>query len=194
MSLIAIDGISEDSLVKTDVKAKDGGFRPFPCDANGWTEHTATVMKASLKTFTKDGKASDNISVVIANGSCGGELLFPLNINDIAPGLTPEKAEKARQGNLESLKMIIKILGCHTSGKLDTGKLDKAHGQLVKVIAKHKGFRQYEGRDYHKIGLILKGAIEDSEWKDVDLSIGLPPLPGSQPAASTDGGFDDLPF
>lgn len=189
--LIEIPGMTEDSLLNAKTESTGGGLRPFPCDANNWTKHTAEVIKCTIKTFEVAGKAKDNISMLVGNAQFGGEILIGLDINDIPANLTPEKAQKAKENNLKTLQMAIKILGCHTNGKLDTAKLEKAHGQAVEIIAKHKGFREHEGRHYHKVSLLLTGAVEKAT--EVDERVGLPPLPGSAPAAAP-ASFDDIPF
>jgi hypothetical protein len=91
----------------------------------------------------------------------------------------------------------MKVLGCHTQGKLDTDKLVKCSGQIVEIIAKHKGFRDFEGKKYHKVTLRYTGAAP--ELLPVDESVKLPDLPGSvltttATLAKDPFATDDLPF
>lgn len=178
MALIAIPGISEESILNQDTTPKGGGLRPFPCDEAGWTQHTAFVVKASIKQFDN---GNDSISIVVANEAHGAEILIGLDPSRTAPGLSAKQQEKAQADNLRSLQLAMKILGCHTNGKLDTVKLEKAHGQYVTLIARHKGFQEKDGKYYHKVTYILTGAAEEL----LDLKgPALPPLPG-QPRASS---------
>lgn len=191
MSLITIPGMTEDAILNTSTTPSSGGLRPFPCDANGWTSHTAFIVKASVKTFDS---GNDSLSLVVANEQYGGEILVSLDPSRVAPGFTGEKAAKMQADNLKTLLLAIKILGCHTSGKLDTKKLEKVGGDAyrVTVIAKHKGFRQgNDGRSYHKVSLILVGTAD--ELKPVT-GPALPPLPGSAPAAPVTSIDDDFTF
>jgi hypothetical protein len=188
MSLISIPGMTEDALLNLNTAPSGGGLRPFPCDANGWTSHTAHVVKAEVKSFDS---GDDYIAIVVANVQYGGEILVSLDPSKVAPGLAPAQEQKMRENNLKSLMLAVKILGCHTGGKVDTKKLDKATGQLVTVIAKHKGFRQgKDGNWYHKISLILTGdAQEEVDVKGPEL----PALPGSAPTSSS-AAFDPDAF
>lgn len=194
MTLIPIPGLTLDGIQNQKTEASSG-LQPFPCNATNWTRHTAAVNKAAIKHFENSGK--DYISLEFVNGAHFGEMLISLDINDIPPGLTPEKAAEARQKNLETLQKVIKILGCHTNGQLDTAKLEKARGQAIAVVAKHKGFRQgSQGGYFHKITYLLNGEVP--EMLAVDTSVGLPPLPsGGAPGAPSGGAapsFDDIPF
>jgi hypothetical protein len=195
MTLIPIPGMTAQSIADTSTEPTSTGGRPFPCDANGWTKHTATVRKAYIKHFDNSGK--DYIGLRVENGQCSDELLIALDARDIPTGLTPEKAQAAMEKNLATLQMAVKLLGAHTNGQLDTVKLEKASGQIVEIIAKHKGFRQYDGKHYHKITLILTGAAP--ALLPIDPSVQLPPLPGAAlpaaPAPMRDPlGDDDIPF
>lgn len=172
MTLIKIPGMTEDALSNTSTDAKGGGFRPFPCDPNGWTKHTAFVVKAEIKTFQNTDGASDNLSIYVANEQYGGEILINLDPTKVGPSCT--NPEKQRQQNLETLLRAIKILDCATRGQLDTAKLEKSHGQTVEIIAKHKGFRESEGRHYHKVQLILTGTAPEL----LPVTGTLPALPG----------------
>ena len=182
--LIPIKGLTEDALLNTSTESSGGGLRPFPCDANGWTKHTAVVLKCEIKTLGED----DNISILVGNEGYGGEVLIGLDPSKVGPNCT--NAEKARQDNLENLLRAIKILDCATKGQLDTAKLEKSHVQTVEIIAKHKGFREHDGKHYHKVSLILTGTAADL----TPVQGTLPPLPGQAPAAAPGGSVDDLPF
>ena len=186
MTLIPIAGITEDSLLNTSTEAKAGGLKPFPCDAYSWTKHTGCVLKAELKHFVNSG---DSISVTVVNAEYGAEILVNLDTSQVAPGT--RDVEKARQENLETLTKLIKVLGAHTKGQLDTAKLEKAKNMCVEFIAKHKGFRNgTNGGTFHKITYIFKGGVED--LTDVT-GPQLPALPGQAPAApATQGGADPL--
>lgn len=178
MTLVSIPGMTEDALLNTSTEPTGAGFLPFPCTASGWTKHTAHVIKAEIKIINNE----ENISIVVANVQHGGEVLIALDPSKVGPNCT--NPEKQRQSNLENLMRAIKILGAHTKGKLDTDKLAKAHGQVVEIIAKHKGFRQWEGKHFHKVSLVLTGTAAE----EVDVTpVGLPPLPGSNAPAAPIG-------
>ena len=124
---------------------------------------------------------------VVFGHEFSGEVLINLDPTRVAPNCT--NVEKVQQQNLESLLRAIKILDCATNGQLDTAKLEKAHGQVVEIIAKHKGIRQHEGRYYHKVTLLLTGTAPDL----TPVTGTLPALPGQAPAApATQGGADPL--
>lgn len=196
MTLISIPGMDESSILNQSTKPSGGGLRPFPCDGQGWTKHTANILKAEYKTLTSNGVAKDYISMTVCNCQYGGEILVGVDVSDIPENLTEKKAREAIDRNMKTLLMAVKILGCHTSGKIDTAKVGKATGQGIELIARHKGFREHDGRHYHKVSLILTGAVD--EVTDVDDRIGLPPLPGEAQGASAppsaSPSFDDLPF
>ena len=177
MSLIAIEGMDENSILNQDVKPTGGGLRPFPCDGSGWTNQTGVVLKCELKTLTGlDGTANDNISITVGNGEYGGEILVGLDWKQTAPGVAD--VSKAQQQNLDTLMKVVKVLGCHTRGQIDTAKLDKAHGQCIEFICKHKGFSKpnAEGRQFHKITYIFKGGVDDIRPVTEVL---MPAIPGS---------------
>jgi len=176
MTLINIPGMTEESLTKLDTAPSGGGMRPFPCDANGWTQQTGTVLKCGIKTFEVGGIPSENLSIQVGNGQYGGEILVNLDVRNVAPGT--KDVAKAQQDNLETLTKAIKVLGAHSGGKLDTAKLEKAHGMCVAFICKHKGFNQKDGRNYHKISYIFKGGVTDLQ--DV-IEVRMPDLPGAAP-------------
>ena len=189
MSLIKIPGMTEDSLLNTSTESKGGGLKPFPCDASGWTKHTAVVLKCSVKVFENQDPPSENLSLVVGNGEFGGEILINLDPTRVGPNCS--NPEKVQEQNLQTLLMAIKLLEAHTNGALDTAKLEKAHGQVVEIIAKHKGFRSgNDGRQYHKVSLILTGSAPDL----LPVTGTLPALPGAAPASS--GPIDplDIPF
>lgn len=187
MALITIAGMNEDKILNAKTEPGGAGLRPFPCNASSWTRHTACVMKAGIRKFDQTGQV--NISLMVCNGAYGGEVLINTDPSQVAPGLTPEKAAKQKENNLKTLTSIIKLLNAHTNGKLDTTKLEKAKGQCIEVIAKHKGFNfGNDGTAYHKVSLLYTGEVSDIQ--PVDESIGLPPLPGTM-ASATSGGFDD---
>jgi hypothetical protein len=188
MSLINIPGMTEDSLTKLDTAPTGGGLRPFPCDANGWTQQTGVVLKAGIKIFEVNGINKENISIQVGNGQYGAEMLISLDVTDVAPG-TKDKA-KAQQENLETLHKAIKVLGAHSQGKLDTAKLEKAHGMCIAFIAKHKGFTTKGSSTYHKISYIFKGEVPD--LLDV-VEVQMPQVPGSSAPASQASGYYD-PF
>lgn len=170
-TLVTLDGLDSQTLEQTDTRPAAGGGRPFPCDSNGWTRHTATVTKADLKVW-EDGKES--IEVYIQNGAHAGSLLV-----DLDPRTAPDP-----QKALDTRNKLIKVLGAHTDGQLDLGKLKKASGQIVEIIAKHKGFTTAaNGNTYHKVSLIFTGSAEKLE----PVQGTLPPLPGAEPA-------DDIAF
>ena len=174
MSLINIPGMTEDSILKTDVAATGGpGLKPFPCDGSGWTRQTGSVLKAALKIFENGG---ENISIVMGNGPFGGEILINLDTTQVPPGC--QDVAKAEQENLTTLVKAIKVLGAHTNGKLDTSKLEKARGMNIEFICRHKGFNPgRDGKQFHKISYIFKGGIPDIE--PVDEHPRLPDLPGT---------------
>lgn len=180
MTLITIPGMTEDSLLNMDTNPSGMGFRPFPCTPNDWTKHTAHVIKAEIKSFDNGG---DNLSIVVANVMHGGEILINLDPSRVGPGV--KDPEKQAQRNLESLTRAIKILGAHTKGQLDLKKLEKASGQVVEILAKHKGFREKDGRFYHKVSLILTGTAKE-EVDVTDVPMPEPPnaVRTSAPAAS----------
>lgn len=173
MTLITIPGMTEEGITKMDTAPTGGGLRPFPCDASGWTRQTGVVLKCGIKSFTVGGAARDNISIQVGNGQYGGEILISLDITDIAPGA--RDVAKAQQENLDTIQKVLKVLGAHTQGRIDTAKLDKSHGQTIAFICKHKGFQEKDGRHFHKIGMIFKGEVEDLE--DV-VEVPMPTLPG----------------
>jgi hypothetical protein len=174
MNLIPIEGLDEATLESASTAPSGGGLKPFPCDAAGWTKHTAVVMGASLKVFDSGSEA---ISLLVANAEYGGEILVNL----------PPYAAQYHEKSLETLVKTVKILGCHTAGKLDLDKLKNAHGQLVEIIAKHKGFREgKDGRQYHKVSLILTGEARDMAPVT---QVAMPATPG--PVAAVD---PNLPF
>ena len=180
MTLIKIPGMTQDALLNRATESKGGGLKPFPCDANGWTKHTAVVLKCEIKAFDFGDEHTENISILVGNAEFGGEVLINLDPTRVAPNCT--NPEKVQQQNLESLLRAIKILDCATNGQLDTAKLEKAHGQVVEIIAKHKGFRQHEGRYYHKVTLLLTGTAPDL----TPVTGTLPALPGAAPAVTAD--------
>jgi hypothetical protein len=178
MTLVPIPGLDATTLDKTSTTPAQVGLHPFPCTTSGWTQHTAMVTSAELKCFESGSEA---LSLKVANGEYGGELLVNL------PPYEPDYQEKS----FETLVKTIKILGCHTDGKLDLDKLKKASGQIVSLIANHKGFRQgNNGRSYHKVSLILTG---DAPALQPVKQVQMPPLPGAAPMAAT-GTDDDIPF
>ena len=192
MSLINIPGLSEDLLTNLDANASGGGLRPFPCAPDRWTTQTGVVLKCSLKHFDQTGQ--DNISIQVGNGEYGAEILININVNDV-PDSATDKA-KAIQQNLDTLLKAIKVLGCHTNGKLDTGKLEKSHGQCIAFAVKHKGFREHNGRYYHKVSALFNGEVPD--LKPV-VTVDMPPLPGqAAPRPQAAGGYDpfadDIPL
>jgi len=75
-TLVTLDGLDSQTLENTDTRPAAGGGRPFPCDGQTWTRHTATVTKADLKVW-EDGKES--IEVYIQNGAHAGSLLVDLD-------------------------------------------------------------------------------------------------------------------
>ncbi len=181
MTLVNIPGMTEDSILNTNTNPTGAGFRPFPCNADGWTRHTAHVIKAEVKTFEQSG--DDVLSIVVANVQYGGEITINLDPSKVGPKCADP--EKQRQRNLESLVKAIKILGAHTNGKLDTNKLNNARNQIVEVSAIHQGFREKDGKYYHKVKVLLNGEAKE----EVNVTeVTMPALPGSTPApaASTD--------
>lgn len=168
-NLIHIEGLTAEAIQNADTTPSAGGLKPFPCDAAGWTKHTAVVMGATLKIFPNGGEA---ISLQVANAEYGGEILVNL------PPYEPQYQEKS----FETLIKTIKILGAHTDGNLDTAKLKDAHGQLVTIIAKHKGFHEgRDGRQFHKVSLILTGDAKDM---GPVTPVVMPALPGAAPTES----------
>lgn len=141
MALVPLDNLTPVS----DTAPKNVGGRPFPCDALGWTKHTAEVVGASIKTFD----SGDSISIRVANGDYAGDLLINL---DPSGAPDPQKA-------LETRNLALTILGAITNGKLDTTKLEKAKGQKVAIIAKHKGWTFKGDKAYHKVSYILTGEV-----------------------------------
>jgi len=215
MALLTIPGMTEDALLNTNT-APSGGVNHFPCDAQGWTRQTGVVRKCEIKTFgTNDGEKS-NISMLVVNGDYSEEVLIDLDTRHVAPGA--KDPEKAQQDNLRDLMKIIKVLGAHTNGKLDTDKLVKANGQIVEIIVKHKGFRggtskakfdaqgnnrnpgfaRWDGKEtlFHDVQAIFKGEVPDLEPVNEK---GLPEFPrpigasASRPPAGVDP-MDDLGF
>lgn len=187
-NLITIPGMDADSLTKMDVTPSGGGLRPFPCDASGWTPQTGVVLKAAYKRLGE----KDNISIQVGNGPYGAEILISLDVNDVPPGT--QDVAKAIQRNLETLTKAIKVLECHTNGKLDLDKLAKAHGMCVAFACKHKGFREYNGSHYHKISTLFNGGVPDLQPV---IDVPMPPLPGqAQPRPAAGGEADpfDIPF
>lgn len=171
MTLIPIEGLSTQAIEEQSTAPTSIGLKPFPCDGASWTRHTATVTKAEIKVFDTGSEA---ISMQVANGQHGGEVLVNL------PPYEAAYQEKA----FETLIKTIKILGCHTDGKLDSNKLSNAGGQIIEIIAKHKGFRVgKDGRDYHKVSLILTG--EAKALLPVTM-VQMPSLPGCEVATDPD--------
>ena len=196
MTLISIEGMDENSILNQDIKPTGGGLHPFPCDGSGWTNQTGVVLKCELKTLTGlDGAANDNISITVGNGEYGGEILVGLDWKQTAPGVAD--VSKAQQQNLDTLMKCVKVLGCHTRGQIDTAKLDKAHGMCIEFICKHKGFSKpnAEGRQFHKIGYIFKGGIDD--MRPVT-EVSMPAIPGSanarEKSVTKSSDDSDVPF
>ncbi len=193
MTLIAIEGMDENSILNQDIKPTGGGLRPFPCDGSGWTNQTGAVLKCELKTLTGlDGAANDNISITVGNGEYGGEILVGLDWKQTAPNVSD--VSKAQQQNLDTLMKAVKVLGCHTRGQIDTAKLDKAHGMCIEFICKHKGFSKpnAEGRQFHRISYIFKGGIDD--LRPVT-EVSMPAIPGSIAREKfPDTSNNDIPF
>lgn len=182
MSFLTIPGMTEEAILAQDTAPSGGGLRPFPCDAAGWTLQHGFVTKAEIKTFaTQDGENS-NLSISVANNEFGAEILINLDPRKVAPGT--KDVAKAQQQNLEDLMKAVKILGAHTGGKIDTAKLEKAHGQGIAFVCKHKGFTEKDGRHYHKISYIFKGEAPDP-LPQPNEKPQLPALPGTSqvPAA-----------
>ncbi len=178
MALVSLDGLDEKTLTNISTAAS-GGRRPFPCDGNSYTRHTAKVVKAGLMVWP-DGRESIKISV--ENNGHGGDLLIDL---ECSTAKNPQKA-------LETRNKAIKLLGAHTSGKLDTTKLEKASGQLVALSAKHKGFKPGKnGGMFHDVALYFDG--EASELLPVTQVATMPQLPGQAAGAPIDNN-DDIPF
>ncbi len=141
MTLISLDGLAP----VTDTRAKSGGGRPFPCTPSSWTKHTATVTACTIKSFD----SGDSISIRVANGDHAAELLVNLD-----PSGSPDPAKALATRNL-----AISILGAITNGKLDSAKVEKASGQTIEFIAKHKGFTSNNGKHFHKVSYILTGEV-----------------------------------
>jgi hypothetical protein len=175
MALLNIPGMTEEALKTVDTTAKTVGLRPFPCDAQGWTNHTGTVIKAEVKTFAGAQGENSNLAITVQNDECGAEILINLDPTQVAPGV--KDVAKAVQQNQQDLHAAVKILGAHTNGRLDTDKLAKAQGQVIAFISKHKGFREKDGRYYHKVSNIFKG--EAPQLLPVTERVQLPPLPGT---------------
>lgn len=187
MSLIDL-GFTASDIDATDTTPK-GGFQPFPCAAGTWTRHTAQVTKAAIKVFPDGGEA---IAITLANGDHGGELLVSLQPDRLGPNVAAKDQEKTIQQNKDTLRLAIKILNAHTDGKLDTAKLERAKGPLVTIIAKHNGFRTgNDGRQYHKVGLILKGSAETLEPVK---AMAMPPIPGQTRASAPADVATDYPW
>jgi len=176
MTLIKLEGFGEDAILKTDTKPSAGGLRPFPCTASGYTKQTACVLGADIKILGENGPdPKDVIAVQVCNGQYGAELLF-----DLVPTGTPEQ----KQRSLEARNKIIKILGAHTNGQLDSEKLKKAKHQCLQISCQHKGFREKDGKWYRKVAVYLDGQVDDIRPVD---EVQMPPLPGSStPAAPAD--------
>lgn len=176
MTLIKLEGFGEDAILKTDTKPSAGGLRPFPCTASGYTKQTACVLGAGIKIIGEGGPDPKDVLVVqVVNGQYGGDILI-----DLVPTGTPEQ----KQRSLETRNKMIKILGAHTSGQLDTVKLGKAKDQCLRISCQHKGFREHDGRWYHKVVCYLDGQVDDIRPVD---EVQMPPLPGSStPAAPAD--------
>lgn len=173
MTLITLDGLAP----VTDTRAKTGGGRPFPCTAASWTKHTATVTSCTIKSFDS---GNDSISIRVVNGDHGAELLVSLD-----PSGSPDPAKALATRNL-----AISILGGITNGKLDSTKIEKASGQQVEFIAKHKGFTNKDGKTYHKVSYILTGEV--STVYPVTNDHIMPALPGQ--AVGAPQSIDDIPF
>ena len=171
MALISLDGLAP----VTDTRAKSGGGRPFPCTPSSWTKHTATVTACTIKSFD----SGDSISIKVVNGDHGCELLVNLD-----PSGSPDPAKALATRNL-----AISILGALVNGKLDTAKVEKASGQTIEFIAKHKGFTNNNGKSYHKVSYILTGEV--SVVYPVTNEHIMPALPG-QAAGPVDP--SDIPF
>lgn len=167
MATFSIPGVTAETIQNTSTEAPQGGLKPFPCDAAGWTRHTATIAKAGLKTFDIGG---ESISLMLENGAHGGECLVSLD-----PSGAPDPAKAA-----EGLVRVLKILDAFTpDGQVDTDRIGKKTGQPVSVIAKHKGFREGKnGGWFHKVSLIVTGATE--KVNPIDTTVALPLLPGQE--------------
>lgn len=172
MSLITLDGL----VPVTDTRAKTGGGRPFPCTDKAWTKHTGTVTSCSIKSFDS---GNDSISIRVANGDHGAEILINLD-----PSGAPDPAKALVTRNL-----AISILGAITNGKLDSAKVEKASGQQIEFIAKHKGFTSKDGKHYHKVSYLLTGEV--ATVLPVTNDHIMPTLPG-QAAGAPDP--SDIPF
>jgi len=174
MSLITIPGMTQDALLNTSTAPTGGsGLRPFPCDGFGFIKQTGVVLKCEIKSF-KEGE--DTLSILIGNGQYGGEVLINLDPSLTGPGC--KDVAKQQQNNLETLVKAISLLGAHTNEKLDTAKLEKAHGMAVQISVKHNGFREKDGKHYHKISIYLDGAVP--EMLPVIEVPSMPTLPGQQ--------------
>lgn len=182
MTLISLDGFGDDAILKLDTKPSKGGLRPFPCAGSGYTKQTACVLGAGIKILNEMTDPKEVIIVQVANGQYGGEILFDL---------VPSGTEEQKQRSLDSRNKIIKILGAHTGGKLDTAKLEKAKGQCLQISCTHKGFRLgNDGKHYHKVTCYLDGLVEDISPVN---EVAMPALPGQTPLAAT-GTDDDIPI
>lgn len=173
MTLISLDNLTP----VASTAPKSTGGRPFPCHGQGWTKHTATVVGASIKSFD----SGDSLSIRVENGEHAAELLINL---DPSGAPDPQKA-------LETRNLAITILGALTNGKLDSAKVEKARGQVVQFIAKHKGFSHKDGRSYHKVSTILTGQVD--AMTPVTGHEVMPLLPG-QAALPQASGSDVIPF
>ena len=178
MSLITLDGFGDDALLKTDVKPSAGGLRPFPCTSNGYTKQTACVLGADIKILNEMTDPREVIAVQVVNGQYGAELLFDL---------VPTGTDEQKQRSIENRNKIIKILGAHTAGKLDTDKLKKAKGQCLRISCTHKGFSQKDGKHYHKVACYLDGQVDDIGPVN---EVAMPALPGQAPAPTSSASDD----
>jgi len=179
MSLVSLEGLDEATLEKINPEASGGG-RPFPCDAAGYTKHTGRVTKCRLHCFDDGG---ESIVITVENEGHTGDVLVSL---DCSGAPDPQKA-------IVSRNRAIKVLGAHTDGKLDTGKLEKASGQLIEFSAKHKGFTTGKnGGTFHKVALYFNGEVK--ALRPVT-GPAMPALPGSRETAPTQGSsLADIPF
>lgn len=167
MAVFTLQGVTPETIKNTSTEAPQGGLKPFPCDAQGWTRHTAVIAKAGFKVFDM---GYESISLLLENGAHGGECLVSLD-----PSGAPDPAKAA-----EGLVRVLKILDAFTpGGQVDTDLIGKKTGQIVSVIAKHKGFREGKnGGWFHKVSLIVTGASE--KLTPVDTTVALPLLPGQE--------------
>jgi hypothetical protein len=202
MALIKIPGIeSEEDILNVSTEPAAPGLKHFPCNVSGWTRHTGCVLKAEIKMLGKIGEVKKpNIAITVVNSQYGGEILISLDVNDVAPSLTPEQAKRAKERNLETIKSVMKVLGCHTHGQLDESKLAKATGMCLSIGAKHKGFNNDSSGQpaFHKVSYIYYGEVAD--LLPVDESIGLPPIPkttnvqSAEPVKDPFANDADVPF